>query len=218
MRMITILLISTLLIGGFLTLITSRSLAVSGVLNEQGSDLMKDQPKDYPIATLAGGCFWCIESEFRALNGVLYTRVGYTGGTKDNPTYQDITTGKTGHAEAVEITFDPDKITYEKLITFFLTKAHDPTQLNRQGVDVGTQYRSEIFFHNEEQERTAKEIINKVNGQKIYAAPIVTKTSPASTFWLGEGYHQQYYEKYEKENGEVHPRVFFKKKMKMLKQ
>ncbi len=218
MRMITILLISTLLIGGFLTLITSRSFAVSGVLDDQGSDLMRDQPNDYPIATLAGGCFWCLESEFRALNGVLYTRVGYTGGIKDNPTYQDITTGKTGHAEAVEITFDPDKITYEKLIEFFLTKAHDPTQLNRQGVDVGTQYRSEIFFHDEAQEKTAEDIINKVNAQKIYTAPIVTKTSPAATFWLGESYHQQYYEKYEKENGEVHPRVFFKKKMKMLKQ
>lgn len=188
-----------------------------GVLDSQGKDLMTEKPDNMPIATFAGGCFWCLESEFRALDGILHTRVGYTGGKIQNPAYQAISNGDTGHAEAVEITFDPEKITYEKLAKFFLTKAHDPTQLNRQGVDVGTQYRSEIFYHNDTQKEIAERLIKDVNASGQYADPIVTKLSPAQIFWLGEDYHQQYYEKWEKKNGEMHPRVFFKKKMKYLK-
>ena len=118
-----------------------------GVLDNQGEDLMTEQPENHPTAIFGGGCFWCLESEFRALNGVLYTRVGYMGGDKNDPSYNDVTTGETGHAEVVEVTFDPDKISYRNLVEFFLTKAHDPTQVNRQGVDVGTQYRSEIFLY-----------------------------------------------------------------------
>ncbi len=195
-----------------------KTFAVEGVLDTLGDDLMNEKPSDYPVATLAGGCFWCLESEFRTLNGVLYTRSGYIGGEMERPTYQDITTGKTGHAEAVEITYDPEQITYKQLIEFFLTKAHDPTQINRQGVDVGTQYRSDIFYHDEEQKKIAKDLIATVNAGKLYSAPIATRISPISTFWEAEGYHQQYYEKYEKDNGEVHPRVYIKKQMKKLKQ
>ncbi len=200
------------IIGAF-----STSHAVDGVLDSQGDDLMNKKPENYPVATLAGGCFWCLESELRSLNGILYTRVGYTGGDLEAPTYQNITTGKTGHAEAVEITFDPEKITYEELVTFFLVKAHDPTQLNRQGVDVGTQYRSEIYTHTPEQQKIAQQLIKKINADNVYNSPIVTKISNAEKFWLAENYHQQYYEKWEEEKGEVHPRVFFKKKMKFLK-
>ncbi|PCJ98650.1 MAG: peptide-methionine (S)-S-oxide reductase [Zetaproteobacteria bacterium] len=179
---------------------------------------MTEKPDNYPVATLAGGCFWCLESEFRALDGILHTRVGYIGGNLQQPSYQDITTGKTGHAEAVEITFDPDKVSYEQLVTFFLTKAHNPTTLNRQGVDVGTQYRSEIFYHNDKQRKIAEHLINTVDTQTKYKAPIVTKLSPADKFWLGEDYHQQYYEKYEKDKGQIHPRVYFKRQSKKMQE
>lgn len=206
----------TFLAIGFL-LIAPKTLAVNGVLDDMGDDIMSEKPNGYPVATLAGGCFWCIESEFRALNGVLYTRSGYIGGHTEQPTYQDITTGQTGHAEAIEITYDPDKISYAQLVEFFLTKAHDPTQINRQGVDVGTQYRSAIFYHDKGQKKIATEMINTVNAQKIYNKPIATQISPADRFWVAEDYHQQYYEKYEKERGEVHPRVFYKKQMQKLK-
>lgn len=183
-----------------------------------GQDIRDQKPENMPIATIAGGCFWCVESEFRVLDGIIFTRVGYIGGTLKNPTYKDITTGTTGHAEAVEITYDPKKTSYEEIIHFFLTKAHDPTQLNRQGVDVGTQYRSEIFYHTEKQKNIALRLIKQVNDDGTHNAPIVTKVSAANTFWEAEEYHQQYYEKYEEENGKVHPRVFFKKKIKLLKQ
>lgn len=182
-----------------------------GAAMVKGGDLMNDKPEGYPVAVFAGGCFWCTESEYRALNGVLYTRVGYMGGDLENPTYRDITTGKTGHAEVVEITFDPTKTDYEMLVEFFLAKAHDPTQLNRQGVDVGTQYRSAIFPTDEEQERVAKAVIERVEMSKIYNKPIVTTIEPHSTFWPGEDYHQQYYEKYEEKNGVPHLRVLMKK-------
>lgn len=197
---------------------TQKSKAIEGTLDTKSETIMSDKPDGYPIATLAGGCFWCLESELRALDGVLFTRVGYTGGESSNPSYQHISSGETGHAEAVEITYDPDKLSYEKIIAFFLTKAHDPTQLNRQGVDVGTQYRSAIFYHDEGQEEIAARLIDKVNAQKLYKNKIVTELAPAQAFWLGEDYHQQYYEKYEEKNGEIHPRVFFKKKAKLLKQ
>ena len=124
---------------------------------QNGADLMPDKPaEDYPTLTLAGGCFWCTESEYRALDGVLFTRVGYMGGALDNPTYRDITTGRTGHAEVVQVTYDPEKLPYADLLTFFLTIAHDPTQLNRQGVDVGTQYRSAIFYKDEDEKEAAQ--------------------------------------------------------------
>ncbi|MBG78413.1 MAG: peptide-methionine (S)-S-oxide reductase [Alphaproteobacteria bacterium] len=176
---------------------------------------MTQQPKGYPIATLAGGCFWCTESEYRALDGVLYTRVGYMGGKTKSPTYQQISTGTTGHAEIVEVTYDPEKIPYADLLRFFLTKAHNPTQLNRQGVDVGTQYRSAIFYHNAAQKEAAMQAIKDAEASGQYNAPIVTAIEPASTFWPAEDYHQQYYEKYEEQNGRKHLRVILKKQGKL---
>jgi peptide-methionine (S)-S-oxide reductase len=177
----------------------------------KGGDLVAEKPDSYPTAIFAGGCFWCVESEFRAIDGVLYTRSGYIGGALDNPTYRDITTGQTGHAEAVEVTYDPAKTDYEMLTEFFLTKAHDPTQLNRQGVDVGTQYRSAIFPANDEEQRIAKAVIKRVDMNKVHSKPIVTTIEPMATFWTAEEYHQQYYEKYEEKNGRQHIRVIMKK-------
>lgn len=170
----------------------------------KGDHLMDKKPEGYPVATLAGGCFWCTESEYRSLDGVLFTRVGYIGGHLDNPKYEDTHGSKSGHAEAVEVTYDPKVISYRDLIEYFLTKAHDPTQLNRQGADIGTQYRSAIFYANEEEKKTAQEVIDDVTARKIYNKPIVTTLEPATTFWEAEGYHQQYFEKYEEKNGQPH--------------
>lgn len=209
---------SFIFILGFVTLcamslfaLNRNAAALDGARDRLGADLMTEKPQDYPVATLAGGCFWCLESELRALDGVLHTQVGYTGGDTANPTYQDITTGTTGHAEAVVVTFDPAKITYKELVTFFLTKAHDPTQLNRQGVDVGTQYRSAIFTHDAVQAEIARETITTINASGTWKNPIVTTISPAIAFHIGEEYHQQYYEKYEEETGNIHPRVIYKR-------
>ena len=131
------------------------------------------------------------------------------GGELENPTYKDITTGKTGHAEVIEVTYDPDVISYEKIIEFFLTQAHDPTQLNRQGVDKGTQYRSAIFPKTDEEKEIAQSVIERV--QPDFKKEIVTTIEPYSTFWEAEGYHQQYYEKYQEETGKDHIRVILKK-------
>ncbi len=204
-----IVVLSVFAFGGFL-FFGMPGLANDSLL-KKGGDLMGDAPQGYPAAVFAGGCFWCTESEYRGLDGVLYTRVGYMGGDTENPSYQDITTGKTGHAEVVKVTFDPQKITYPDLVEFFLTTVHDPTQLNRQGVDVGTQYRSAIFSSDEAQEKIAREVIAKVDASGQYDSPIVTTIEPYGTFWEGEDYHQQYYEKYEEKTGRDHVRVILKK-------
>lgn len=177
-------------------------------------NLMTKQPEGYPVATLAGGCFWCTESEFRSLDGVLYTRVGYIGGSLENPRYEDTHDGKSGHAEAVEITFDPKIISFKQILEHFFIKAHDPTQLNRQGPDTGSQYRSAVFYHDEEQKKTAQDVITEITAKKIYSKPIVTTLEPAGKFWPAEGYHQQYYEKYEKENGQPHINDWLKRQSK----
>jgi len=182
-------------------------------LLKRGSNIMNEKPEGYPSAILAGGCFWCTESEYRALDGVLYTRVGYMGGETDAPTYRDITTGKTGHAEVVEVTFDPAKISYESLLEFFLRDAHDPTQLNRQSVDKGTQYRSAIFPIDAAQAEIARSVIERL--QPEFDGKIVTTIEPIATFWEGEDYHQQYYEKYREENGKDHIRVILKQAKKL---
>lgn len=145
-------------------------------------------------ATFAAGCFWGVELTFRQLPGVLSTRVGYTGGDFANPTYQDVCTDRTGHAEAVEVEFDPAKISYEKLLDVFWEN-HDPTQLNRQGPDVGTQYRSAIFYHSPEQAAEAR--ASKEQGERShrFSKPVVTQILPAAEFFQAEDYHQQYLEK-----------------------
>jgi len=143
-------------------------------------------------ATFGAGCFWGVEAAFRQVDGVTGTRVGYSGGTLESPTYEDVCSHTTGHAEVVEVTYDPEHVSYERLLDVFWRK-HDPTQLNRQGWDVGDQYRSVIFFHDDEQREAAVE--SKAEQQPNWRAPIVTQVEPAQTFYEAEDYHQQYLEK-----------------------
>ncbi len=149
---------------------------------------------NYEKAILAGGCFWGMEELLRGVDGVVKTQVGYTGGNAINPTYELVSTGLTGHAEAVEITFDPQKISYENLLKFFFT-IHDPTTLNRQENDVGTQYRSEIFYFNDKQKDIAQKVIAAANKSGVFKGKVVTKISPAKTFYAAEEYHQNYLQK-----------------------
>jgi peptide-methionine (S)-S-oxide reductase len=141
-------------------------------------------------ATFGGGCFWCVEAIYQRLPGVQSVLSGYAGGTKPNPTYEEVCTGETGHAEVAQITYDPTKITYEQLLSMFW-QAHDPTTLNRQGADAGTQYRSVIFYHDEKQKAAAEK--SKAEAQKSFDDPIVTEIQPLSKFYPAENYHQDYY-------------------------
>lgn len=200
----------------FITLVI-LAIAFAPQLIAQSTDnkaITAPRPVGLPLATFAGGCFWCLESEVKELEGVKFTRSGYTGGPTDNPTYKQITTGKSGHAEAVQIAFDPQQTSYEALVRYFLTEGHNPTQQNRQWVDVGTQYRSAIFYHDEEQKNTAERVIAELTKEKHFKDPIVTQIVPAVTFWDAEEYHQDYYEKYEKINGYEHRRIKSKEKWK----
>ncbi|SEC35568.1 peptide-methionine (S)-S-oxide reductase MsrA [Terriglobus roseus] len=146
------------------------------------------------IATFAAGCFWGVEARLDEIPGVLETSVGYEGGTIDHPTYKDVCTGSTGHAEAVQITYDPSRVSYDALLDQFFS-LHDPTQLNRQGPDFGTQYRSAVFVHDEQQWREAREKIADLNAAGVFRQPIATAIEPAGTFWKAEEYHQKYLEK-----------------------
>lgn len=143
-------------------------------------------------AILGGGCFWCVEAAIKQLQGVESVRSGYMGGRVANPTYQQVCSGKTGHVEVAEIVFDPAVISYSDLLHVFFT-LHDPTTLNRQGNDVGEQYRSVIFYLDEEQRKTANEVIAELTNDKVFRDPIVTAVEPASTFYVAEGYHQDYF-------------------------
>ena len=144
------------------------------------------------VATFAGGCFWCTEAVFLEIKGVEKVVSGYIGGKTKNPTYKDICTGETGHAEAIQITFNPNEVAYEDLLEVFFG-THDPTTLNRQGADVGTQYRSEIFYHSEAQKTKAENYIQLLEKEKLYDKKIVTKVSSATVFYPAEDYHQNYY-------------------------
>ena len=145
------------------------------------------------VATFAGGCFWCTEAVFLEIKGVEKVVSGYIGGKTVNPTYKDICTGETGHAEAIQITFNPNEVAYEDLLEIFFG-THDPTTLNRQGADVGTQYRSEIFYHSEAQKTKAENYIQLLEKEKLYDKKIVTKVSSATVFYPAEDYHQNYYD------------------------
>lgn len=144
------------------------------------------------VATLAGGCFWCLEAVYNELDGVLGVESGYMGGSLPNPSYEDVCTGRTGHAEVVQITFDPQRLAYADLLRVFFT-IHDPTTRNRQGNDVGTQYRSAIFVHSAEQEATARRIMLAVGDAGVWPQPLVTEISAAGDFYGAGGYHQEYY-------------------------
>ena len=144
-------------------------------------------------AILAGGCFWCLDAVFRQLRGVELVESGYAGGTVPNPTYRHVCTGETGHAEAVRITFDPDVISYRDLLGVYFT-VHDPTTLNRQGGDVGTQYRSAVYYLTDGQRDTARDVMDELSKAKVWDDPIVTELEAAPTFYSAEDYHQDYYE------------------------
>lgn len=143
-------------------------------------------------ATFGGGCFWCIEAVFQQLEGVVSVASGYAGGEKKDPTYDQVCSGTTGHAEVVQVVFNPDVIRYDELLEVFWT-VHDPTTLNRQGADVGTQYRSVIFYHNDVQKKLAEDYKRRLNEEGAFPDPVVTEISPATRFYKAEGYHQNYY-------------------------
>ena len=149
-------------------------------------------PAGKDITTLAGGCFWCLEAVFDELRGVESVESGYMGGTAANPSYEQVCSGKTDHAEVVQITFDPAVVSFKEMLEVFFV-IHDPTTLNRQGNDTGTQYRSVIFYHSPEQKSQAEQVIKNLNGANIWKSPIVTEVVPAQTFYRAEGYHQEYF-------------------------
>jgi peptide-methionine (S)-S-oxide reductase len=151
-----------------------------------------EAPEQLEVATLGGGCFWCLEPVFDDLRGVVSVESGYAGGHQPNPTYEQVCSGNTGHAEVVQVTFDPGRISYGDLLRVFFS-IHDPTTLNRQGADVGTQYRSVVLYHSPEQKKTAEEVIRSLQGQGLWDRPIVTQVVPFETFYRAEDYHQEYF-------------------------
>ena len=162
---------------------------------------MSQQPsenKNLEVATLAGGCFWCTEAAFSIMKGVERIEPGYTGGTAPNPSYEEVSSGTTGHAEAAQIYFDPKVISYKEILEIFFTM-HDPTSLNRQGADIGTQYRSVIFYNSPEQKATAEKLIDELTKEEIWNKPIVTQVEPLKVFYNAETYHKDYYKKHPKE-------------------
>jgi len=151
-----------------------------------------DQPQGSEVITLGGGCFWCTEAVFSELRGVRKVESGYSGGTAPNPTYRQVCTGTTGHAEVVQVTFDPAVISLKEILEVFFT-THDPTTLNRQGPDAGTQYRSAIFYHTPEQKAVAEQVAAEITASKIWRGPIVTEITPVEAFYKAEDYHQEYF-------------------------
>jgi peptide-methionine (S)-S-oxide reductase len=157
-----------------------------------------NESKNLEVATLAAGCFWCTEAAFSIIKGVERIEPGYTGGTVPNPSYEQVSTGTTGHAEAAQIFFDLKVISYKEILEIFFTM-HDPSSLNRQGADIGTQYRSVIFYHTLEQKETAEKLIDELNKEEIWNKPIVTVVEPLKVFYKAETYHKDYYKKHPKE-------------------
>jgi peptide-methionine (S)-S-oxide reductase len=156
--------------------------------------MMEQRSEQLQKADFGAGCFWGVEARFQQVPGVAETAVGYEGGKLDNPTYHDVCTDGTGHAEVVQVTFDPSKVSYQALLDLFF-ELHDPTQVNRQGPDWGTQYRTVVFFHSPQQESEARATIERLNASGHYRKPIATQVVPAATFWRAEEYHQKYLEK-----------------------
>jgi peptide-methionine (S)-S-oxide reductase len=159
-------------------------------MKQKNGKINPDMGKE--VATLAGGCFWCLEAIFKEVKGIEKVVSGYSGGTAVNPSYNEVCSGATGHAESVQLTFDPKTISFKEILAIFFA-VHDPTTLNRQGADVGTQYRSAIFYHNQEQKRAAEEAIKQLNASKTWGAPVVTQVAPFKDFYPAEEYHQEYF-------------------------
>lgn len=174
-------------------LISFSSCAQNSRENNKVTKSNKTYPEGYEKATLAGGCFWCVEAVFERVEGVHDAISGYSGGKENNPTYNAVAAGKTSHAEAVEIYYDPEKISYAKILEIFFA-THDPTTLNRQGPDVGPQYRSSVFYHNDRQKEIAQEVIQELERKKAFKNPVVTEVVPFEKFFTAEDYHQDYYE------------------------
>ena len=158
----------------------------------QEQNVLPNREPGTETATLGGGCFWCLEAVYEQLKGVIRVESGYAGGVVPKPTYEQVCTGRTGHAEVVQVTFDPGVITLDELLEIFFT-IHDPTTLNRQGADMGTQYRSTIFYHDEEQRAAAESAIRRIEAEGIWDDPIVTEVAPLEAFYRAEDYHQEYY-------------------------
>ena len=169
-------------------------LFVCGVIIAQNKEITKGKNMEQKseVATLGAGCFWCVEAIYQRLEGVEKVESGYSGGTVKNPSYEQVCTGRTGHAEVIQVTFDTKKLSYKELLQVFF-KTHDPTTLNKQGADVGTQYRSAIFYHNDEQKKIAEQVKKETDAAKIWDDPIVTEISPFTSFYKAEEYHQDYY-------------------------
>lgn len=180
------------LVLSLILLVSCQAKEKKYVVQEYKEPIKMNIQEGKEVATFAGGCFWCTEAIFQEVKGVENVVSGYTGGTIKNPAYREIGTGRTGHAEAVQITFNPTLVSYEDLLEIFFG-THDPTTLNRQGADVGTQYRSEIFYHSEAQKEKAEQYIKWIEKEQLYKNPIVTKVSPAKEFYNAEEYHQDYY-------------------------
>ena len=181
-----------------LTILSFLLLAIAGnmqkkVINNHTQDMtnLENNPP-LQVATFASGCFWCTEAIFQNVDGVEKVVSGYMGGKVKNPTYKEVCTGQTGHAEVIQLTYDPKKVTYDELLEIFW-KTHDPTTLNRQGADAGTQYRSAIFYHNDDQKQLAEKYKKKLTEAEVFDQPIVTEITPASVFYKAEDYHQNYY-------------------------
>jgi peptide-methionine (S)-S-oxide reductase len=159
-------------------------------MNQENGKTYPDKEKE--VATLAGGCFWCLEAIFKEVKGIEKVVSGYSGGATVNPSYAEVCSGATGHAESVQLTFDPKQISFKEILAIFFA-VHDPTTLNRQGADVGTQYRSAIFYHNEKQKTEAEEAIKQLNASRVWGAPVVTQVAPFKYFYPAESYHQEYF-------------------------
>ncbi|MGM0506104.1 MAG: peptide-methionine (S)-S-oxide reductase MsrA [Bacteroidota bacterium] len=151
-----------------------------------------DKSQHMEQATLGAGCFWCVEAVFQRVQGVVAVEAGYTGGDLENPTYQQVVSGRTGHAEVARVTFDPDEISFEEILEVFW-HTHNPTTLNRQGADIGTQYRSAVFYHDDEQKRIAEESLERTDASDLWSDPIVTEITPLDKYYKAENYHQDYF-------------------------
>jgi methionine-S-sulfoxide reductase len=165
---------------------------INKLTTAESGPMQAANPSSYDTITLGGGCFWCVEAVYEMLDGVIKVESGYSGGTVKNPSYREVCTGTTGHAEVAQITFDSTRTSIDEILKVFFT-VHDPTSLNKQGADVGTQYRSVIFYRNEHQRTIAKSIIDGLNNDHVYDKPVVTQLDPFSTFYIAEDYHQDYY-------------------------
>ena len=208
--MIAQILLKSLLLG---SLVLSSALKDPANMSKPENQTVTS-PQGKEVVTLGGGCFWCIEAIFEELNGVEQVESGYSGGRVDDPTYEQVCTGTTGHAEVVQVTFDPKTISLKEILEVFFT-VHDPTTLNRQGADIGTQYRSVIFCRSEEQNTLAEQVIREIQKAKLWKAPIVTELVPFKAFYSAEEYHQEYYKK---NPGQAYCRIVIAQKMKKFRE